>query len=227
MNAVIIGGSHGIGAALVDKLKAKGFFVHSFSRTEDQVADQWTSYDVMSDEFPVEALPESIDSFAYCPGSIDLKPFHRIKIEQFQNEMELNFFGAIKSTQACIPGLKAAKGAAIYFSTVAVSQGMPFHSSIASSKGAIEGLVRSLAAEYAPDLRFNAIAPSLTDTPLAERLLANDAKREASASRHPLKRVGTADDLANMASVLLSDESSWVSGQIIGVDGGMSSIRSL
>lgn len=225
MNAVVVGGSHGIGAGMVKRLKNAGYSVHSFSRTQDEQADQWTQWDAESSNFPESALPEEIDAFAYCPGTIDLKPFHRIKSEQFEKEMKINFFGAVNATQACLDGLKKAEGSAVYFSTVAVKQGMPFHAGIASAKGAIEGLTRSLAAEYAPKVRFNVIAPSLTDTPLAERLLANDAKREASDQRHPLKRVGSIDDLSGAATFLLGKESSWITGQVLGVDGGMSSIR--
>ncbi len=125
-----------------------------------------------------------------------------------------------------LPLLKAAGNSAIVlFSTVAVKQGMPFHTSVAMAKGALEGLTRSLAAELAPKIRVNAVAPSITDTPLASRILNNEEKKQSSGDRHPLKRVGEASDIAQAASYLLTDESSWISGQILHVDGGMSSLR--
>jgi NAD(P)-dependent dehydrogenase (short-subunit alcohol dehydrogenase family) len=162
----------------------------------------------------------------YCPGTIALKPFNRFSPTDFQTDYQLQVLGAIQSIQTALPALKKSEQAAIVlFSTVAVQQGLPFHSLVSASKGAIEGLTRSLAAELAPKIRVNAIAPSLTNTPLAENLLNSDAKREANAARHPLKRIGEASDIAHMAAFLLSDNASWVSGQILHVDGGISSLR--
>jgi NAD(P)-dependent dehydrogenase (short-subunit alcohol dehydrogenase family) len=163
----------------------------------------------------------------YCPGSIRLRPFHRLKTQDFLSDLEINLLGAVKAIQACLPGLKKADAPAsiVLFSTVAVKTGMPFHASIASAKGAIEGLTRSLAAEFAPRIRVNAIAPSLTDTNLAKTLLSDDGKRTAAAERHPLKRVGTPADIAAAAKFLLDDSASWITGQIIAVDGGMGAIR--
>lgn len=144
----------------------------------------------------------------------------------FQTDYQLQVLGAIQSIQSALPALKKSKQASVVlFSTVAVQQGLPFHSLVSASKGAIEGLTRALAAEFAPKIRVNAIAPSLTDTPLAENLLNSDAKREANAARHPLKRVGEATDIAHMAAFLLSDNASWISGQVLHVDGGISSLR--
>ena len=140
--------------------------------------------------------------------------------------MNLNFLSLIKVVQGVMPKLKEAENASlVFFSTVAVKVGMPFHTSVAAAKGAIEGFAKSLAAEYAPSLRVNVIAPSLTDTPLAEKLLSNDSKKEKMSERHPLKRVGNAKDIANAATFLLSDENSWITGQIIGVDGGLSTLN--
>jgi NAD(P)-dependent dehydrogenase (short-subunit alcohol dehydrogenase family) len=159
--------------------------------------------------------------------TINLKPFHRISIEDFQKEMDVNFFGAVRVLQACLKGLKKSNVASVVlFSTVAVQTGMGFHAGVASAKGAIEGLTRSLAAEWAPSkIRVNAIAPSLTDTPLAASLLATPDKKESSDKRHPLGRVGTPEDIAKAALYLLSEDSSWMTGQIIHIDGGMSSLK--
>jgi len=138
--------------------------------------------------------------------------------------MEINFFAMLPIVQSIMPRMSLGSSM-VYFSTVAVGMGMPFHASIAAAKGAVEGFTKSLAAEYAPKIRVNCIAPSLTDTPLAGRLLNNEKKREMMDARHPLKRVGTPADIAQMAVFLLSDQSSWMSGQILGVDGGMSSLN--
>ena len=149
-----------------------------------------------------------------------------LKHKDFEEEMNLNFLSLVKVVQEVLPKLKKAENASlVFFSTVAVKVGMPFHTSVAAAKGAIEGFAKSLAAEYAPSLRVNVIAPSLTDTPLAEKLLSNDSKKEKMSERHPLKRVGNAKDIANAATFLLSDENSWITGQIIGVDGGLSTLN--
>jgi NAD(P)-dependent dehydrogenase (short-subunit alcohol dehydrogenase family) len=177
-------------------------------------------------EIDSNSIPDKLDGLAYCPGSINLKPFHRLKIDDFRNDIEINYIGAIKILQASLSALKASDlSSVILFSTVAVQTGMAFHATVAGAKGAIEGLTRSLASEYAPKIRFNCIAPSLTDTPMAERLLANDKKREAFSKNHPLDRVGKAEDIASMAKFLLSEQSSWITGQIIHVDGGMSNLK--
>jgi NAD(P)-dependent dehydrogenase (short-subunit alcohol dehydrogenase family) len=231
-NILIIGGGSGIGKAIIEDLIDKGdsqIYAASRSINEADLPDKVTKikYDVMADD-SLEGLPEQIHGLVYCPGTINLQPFHRFKIEDIRQEMELNLMGAIKVVQSLFKRLKASGNASVvFFSTVAVQQGLPFHSSVSAAKGAIEGLTRSLAAEYAPQMRFNAIAPSLTDTPLAAGLLSNDRKRESNADRNPLKKIGTPRDLAKMASYLLSDDSAWVTGQIMKVDGGMSSIRPL
>lgn len=228
---LVIGGATGIGAALVKELIADNHEVVAASRSIE-AADlpagvQRITYDVTNGE-TLEGLPDSLDGLVYCPGSIDLKPFKRIKMEDWQHEMQLNFFGAIGVLQQALPLMKdSANASVVLFSTVAVQQGLPFHSSIAAAKGAVEGLVRSLAAEYAPKIRFNAIAPSLVDTPLASNLLSNERKRESNAERNPLKKLGRPEDLAQMAAYLLSEKGQWITGQILKVDGGMSSIRPL
>lgn len=229
-NYLIIGGGSGIGQAVLEELVKEGHQVWAGSRSAESTialpgVNAFT-YDVSSDEDLADYLPDHLDGLVYCPGSINLKPFARIKPEDFHAEMNLNFMGAVKVIQAALPALKKSeKASVVLYSTVAVQLGLPFHSSIAAAKGAVEGLTRSLAAEFAPKIRFNAIAPSLTDTPLASSLLSNDKKREANAERHPLKAVGTPQDIAAMSLFLLSDQSAWISGQVLKVDGGMSSIK--
>ena len=142
------------------------------------------------------------------------------------NDFNLQVIGAIKVIQAIMPKLKKAENASIVlFSTVAVQTGFSFHSQVSASKGAIEGLTKALAAEFAPKIRINCIAPSLTDTPLATSLINTEQKAEANAQRHPLKRIGKAEDLANMAEFLLSEKSGWITGQVFHVDGGMSALK--
>jgi NAD(P)-dependent dehydrogenase (short-subunit alcohol dehydrogenase family) len=185
------------------------------------------AFDVTQDDFPAEAIPDKLKGLAYCPGSIRLRPFARLSPQEFYEDYQINLLGAVVTIKGCLRPLKKADppSAIVLFSTVAVGTGMPFHASIASAKGAVEGLTRSLAAELAPRVRVNAIAPSLTDTPLANDLLADENKRKAAAERHPLKRTGTPLELANLAEYLITDESSWITGQIYSVDGGMSAIR--
>ena len=222
---LIIGGSYGIGAALVDLLPQEDRIFIASRTNEKHSADHITHlpFDVLQDDPSFLPLPESIDSLVYCPGTINLKPFKMMSLEHFREEMELNFFGLVKTVKATIDRM-AEGGSMVFFSTVAVQTGMPFHSSISSSKGAIEGFARSMAAEYAPKIRVNAIAPSLVDTPLAARLLNNDKKRDMMADRHPLKRVGEPGDIAQMTHFLISKQSSWITGQVFGVDGGKSSL---
>jgi NAD(P)-dependent dehydrogenase (short-subunit alcohol dehydrogenase family) len=179
------------------------------------------------DENPnFDFLPDTFDGLVYCPGNISLRPFARIKSEDFMADFNLQVLGAIRCIQAVLPRLKNSENASIVlFSTVAVQLGLGFHSQVAVSKGAIEGLTRALAAELAPKIRVNCIAPSLTDTPLAASLLSSEEKREANAQRHPLKKIGTTQDIANMVEFLVTDKSSWMSGQILHLAGGMSSLK--
>ena len=177
---------------------------------------------------PLPDPPDSIPGAAYCPGTVNLKSFRALSEEDFRRDWEVNVLGAVRFLKACQARLKGDEGApasVVLFSTVAVGQGMPMHSSVAAAKGAVEGLVRSLAAEWAPKVRVNAIAPALIDTPLVDRMLATPEKREAMAARYPLKRVGTTADAAAMARFLLSPDSGWVTGQVLGLDGGMSTLR--
>lgn len=227
-NILIVGASSGIGLALAQRLSAENHQVYgTYRNTELASSDNIVAHalDVESD-FDLDFLPEQIDGLVYCPGSINLKPFARIKPEAFVTDLNLQVVGAIKVIQACMPRLKKSDNPSILlFSTVAVKSGYNFHSQVSVSKGAVEGLTKSLAAEFAPKIRVNAIAPSLTDTPLAAKLLSSDQKREANAERHPLKRIGTVEDMAAMGRFLLSEEASWITGQIMHVDGGMSAIR--
>ncbi|MEO1513693.1 MAG: SDR family oxidoreductase [Bacteroidota bacterium] len=228
-NIVVFGGSSGIGLSLVQQLLDKGYNLSVVSRTGDNLASlgvQHIAADVLTDDLKGLPLPDRIDGLAYCPGSITLKPFRSLKPEQFRSDYEINVIGAVRALQACQRKMKASDSASVVlFSTVAVGQGMPFHSSIAAAKGAVEGLTRSLAAEWAPRIRVNCIAPSLTDTPLAAKLLSSEEKKEASANRHPLRKVGESRDVAALAAFLLSEQANWISGQLIGIDGGMSTLR--
>lgn len=228
-NILLIGGSRGIGYQISELLNENhNIIVASRSAGDlDTGKLKHMKFDVLNDDISNLDLPDQLDGLVYCPGSIDLKPFKMFKIKDFEKEMELNFFGMLRSVQGVLDKLKNSKQASlVFFSTVAVKVGMPFHTNVAAAKGAIEGFAKSLAAEYAPNFRVNVIAPSLTDTPLAEKLLSNDDKRKKMDQRHPLKRVGEAKDIANLAAFLLSDNSSWITGQILGVDGGLSTINS-
>lgn len=228
-NYFIVGASSGIGKTIAENLASEGHHVFgTFNKNvcSNQENLQYNAFNVMDEALDISFLPETIDGLVYCPGSILLKPFHRIKAEEFMNDYQLQVLGAIKTIQAVLPRLKASNQASIVlFSTLAVQTGLNFHSMVASSKGAIEGLTKALAAEFAPSIRVNCIAPSLTDTPLAASLLNTEEKRQANALRHPLKRIGSSHDMANLAQFLLSDKSSWMTAQIVHADGGMSSIR--
>jgi NAD(P)-dependent dehydrogenase (short-subunit alcohol dehydrogenase family) len=230
-NIFIVGGSSGIGLELVKILGVDHYEIYVGSRTNSTLLDlpqvHHLALDINAESFDLEDLPERLHGLVYCPGTIVLKPFQRLSIDDFLNDFNVNLLGAVKVIQGCLKRLKKSPDGAsiVLFSTVAVKTGMAFHASVASAKAAVEGLTRSLAAEFAPRIRVNAIAPSLTDTPLAENLIANEDKRKASADRHPLKRIGFPRDIAQLAAHLLSDSGSWMSGQIIHVDGGMSALR--
>ncbi len=228
-NILIIGASSGIGLELTRILNENNN-IYAMSRSRGELPEseniKWKEFDVLNAEIDTGFLPDQLDGLVYCPGSINLKPFRGLKVADVMSEFELNALGAFKVIQAVLPKLKKSEGASVVlFSTVAVGQGMPYHASISMAKGAVEGMTRSLAAELAPSIRVNAIAPSLTDTPLASRLLSSDERRDASAQRHPLKRVGKPADIASMAAFLLSDKASWITGQIMSVDGGMGALK--
>jgi len=226
---LIVGGSSGIGKTIVENIKGKGKVYATYHKHEVASRDDinYLPYDSTGDH-PLDLDVDHLDGLVYCPGTINLKPFHRLTSKDFIQDFEINLLGAVKVIQQFLPQLKKSENASVVlFSTVAVQQGMSFHSSVAASKGAIEGLTRSLAAELAPKIRVNAIAPSIVNTPLAERLLNTEEKINASGKRHPLQKIGKAEDIAAMTEFLLSDQTSWITGQIIKVDGGMSSIKML
>ena len=223
---LLVGGSTGIGKALAEELLQKGHKVTMASRNRpaiDHSQFNHLTFDVLTSDASELSNVGALDGFSYLPGSIALKPLQMLKEEQFKSDMEINFFGLVR----CVKSISSQLGegaSLVFFSSVAAQLGMPFHSSIAAAKAAVEGFTKSLAAESAPKWRVNCIAPSLTDTPLASRLLNNDKKREMIEEKHPLKKIGKATDLAKLALFLLSDDSSWITGQVIGNDGGKSTL---
>lgn len=229
-NYFIIGASSGIGQTVAHQLADSGHRVYgSYNSTPVASSHAHISYhhvDILEESLCFDFLPEVLSGVVYCPGSIHLRPFARIAPADFARDYQLQVIGAIKTIQAVASRLKASNHASIIlFSTVAVQVGLPFHTQVSASKGAIEGLTKALAAEYAPKIRVNCIAPSLTDTPLSAALLNTEQKREANAQRHPLKRIGTTVDIANMVEFLLSQKGSWITGQIMHVDGGISTLK--
>jgi 3-oxoacyl-[acyl-carrier protein] reductase len=232
-NILIVGASSGIGLATAQQLAAAGATLYTASRhLPAELETLGTTHLVYDATQPVgtafDQLPDVLHGLVYCPGSIKLRPFERVPVEDFRSDFELNVLGAVQALQATVKRLKKAEGGAsvVLFSTVAAAVGMSFHTSIATAKAAVEGLTRALAAEYAASgLRVNCLAPSLTDTPLAAALLNTPEKAEAGAKRHPLQRVGRATDLAGMAAFLLSDQATFITGQVLAVDGGMGKLK--
>ncbi|MBO74167.1 MAG: oxidoreductase [Flavobacteriales bacterium] len=225
----VIGDSGGIGEAIRNQLLEAGHRVIGVSRkgvSEQQSDYQSLVFDAVAHPCDLSNFAGQLDGLVYCPGTIRLKPLKGVKREHAFEDFEVNAWGAVQTLQANAALLKKAPTASVVlFSTVAVQTGMPYHTSIAMAKGAVEGLTRTLAAEWSPSIRVNAIAPSLTDTPLAAPMLSSDAKREAAAERHPLKTVGKTSDLASLATWLLAGGSNFVTGQVYTADGGIGSIR--
>ena len=228
---LIIGGTSGIGLETT-KLLSKSNRVIVLNREKRNLDGlnnvEFISADVTKPMTELPQISEPINGIVYCPGTINLKPLKSLKLDDFQNDFELNLLGAVKVINKYFNNLKeAGKSSIVLFSTVAVQTGMPYHASIASAKGAVEGITRSLAAEFAPNIRVNCIAPSITNTPLADKLINNEAKLKASEDRHPLKRIGDAKEIAEAAAFLLSDSASFITGQVIKVDGGISAIKNI
>jgi 3-oxoacyl-[acyl-carrier protein] reductase len=232
-NILIVGASSGVGLTLLNSLVDQGAQVYAACRS---TSSEWPAgvihipYDVLAEGASItESLPEQLHGLVYSVGSITLKPFSRLTEDDFITEYRLNVVGAAKTIQQAYRSLRGAKPSSIVLiSSVAARAGMSYHASIAAAKSGVEGLALSLAAEFASqEIRVNVVAPSLTDTPLAASLLSSSEKREASAKRHPLGRIGTPEDISSAISFLLSDESSWISGQVLGVDGGMSTLKTL
>lgn len=229
-NIVIIGCGQGIGFSTATIL-SENYNVIGISKTQNSKVEQlnieFHQIDILNGNLDEINFPDVIDGLVYAPGSINLKPFNRLSANDFKNDFEINVMGAVKVIQKLLPNLKKSESASVVlFSSVAAKLGMPFHASVSASKSAVEGLTKSLAAELSVQkIRVNAIAPSLTDTHLASQLLSTPEKREASGKRHPLQRVGNAEEIAKMVEFLLSENSSWITGQIIGIDGGMGSVK--
>ncbi len=230
-NMVIIGHSSGIGAALSELMSAEKttlvygtYCTHQPASVHENIFSH--HLDVLSENPDYSFLPDTIHGLAYCVGAINLKPLLRCSNEDFLQDYRLQVLGVVTAIRAALPALKKSGNASVVlFSSVAVQTGFPFHSLVSASKGAIEGITRALAAELAPSIRVNCIAPSLTQTPLAGSLLNTPEKNAAHAQRHPLKKIGEASDIAAAAAYLLSAESKWVTGQVLKVDGGMSTLR--
>lgn len=225
---LIIGGTNGIGKAIAERLIGQGLPVITVGRSANAPSGvlEHVVSDVVRNGLPTDRIPERLAGMAYCPGSIVLKPLRSTTLDDLRLALEVNLIGAFRCAQATSESLKRTPcSSMLFFSSVAVGQGMPFHTAIAAAKGGVEGLVRSLAAELAPQVRVNCIAPGLTRTTLSDKLLNTPEKEKASADRHPLKRVGNVHDIAAMATLLLTPDGSWISGQVIGVDGGLSSLR--
>ncbi len=225
-NILVIGGSKGIGREIVNSQLEKGNNCYNFSRTESGINNQnliEEKIDILSDELPDI---ENIDSVIYCPGSINLKPILQLKEEDFVNDFNINVLGAIKTVKTYLNNLKKGDDPSLlFFSTVAVGQGMPFHSSVSVAKAGIEGLTKSLAAELAPSIRVNCIAPTITRTDMAQRILRNEKIEENIANKHPLKKICEAKDISDMADFLISHNAKNITGQIMHVDGGMSTLK--
>ena len=222
---VLIGGSKGIGNAIANSLLETHTIIN-ISRSSPELTHQnLTHYscDVLADDLPDLDI---VDTLIYCPGSINLKPISRLSLEDFREDFEINVLGAVKAIQKYLPMLKSGKQPSVLlFSTVAAKLGMPYHASIATAKSGVEGLVKSLAAELSPTIRVNAIAPTVTDTDLAAKLLRNEKMIENIKERHPLKKFLNPEEVAEMAGFLISDKASSLTGQIFEMDCGIVSVK--
>lgn len=234
---IIYGGASGIGLATGKQLKEKGYALHLVGRNEEALASAadglgagFTVGDVKDTDLfgrVAEDAGKSVHGLVYAVGTINLGAFQRFKEADYLEDFRVNAVGAALAVQSVLPALKNSFGTAsvVLYSTIAVQQGFKLHASIGMAKGAVEGLSLSLAAELAPKIRVNVIAPSLTNTPLASGILSNEKMAEAIAKMHPLPRLGTPEDIASMTAFLISDESDWMTGQVLRVDGGRSTLR--
>jgi|TARA_X000000950_G_scaffold286597_1_gene395990 NAD(P)-dependent dehydrogenase (short-subunit alcohol dehydrogenase family) len=223
---LIIGGTKGIGKAIIDLLIEENKII-CMSRSVSNYNHE--NYNHIQLDATIDNYPdlEKIDSLVYCPGSINLKPISTLSIEDFRNDFELNVIGAVKSIKKYLPLLKKGENPSILlFSTVATKLGMPYHASVSASKSAIDGIVKTLGAELAPKIRINAIAPTITNTELASKILRNEKVLENMIERHPLKKILSASEVAKMAKFLISEDGSSISGQIINMDAGIVSFKS-
>ncbi len=235
MTKHIIVGAGGIGSAIGRRLKAHGSDLHLISRSPETLARELGASQSVADvtdavalDAAVQAAGKQVDGLCYSVGTINLKPFARLTDQDALRDFEINALGAFRAIKSALPALKAstqATSSILLFSTVAVAQGFASHASVAMAKGAIEGLTRALAAELAPNIRVNCIAPSLTRTPLASFITSNEATTNAIAGMHALQRIGEGEDMAALAALLLSPDAGWITGQVIGVDGGRSTLR--
>jgi len=227
-NILIIGGNSDIGLEINNLAKAEGHSVYGTSRDETTSSnyDNFIHLDPNQSLDALDNIPEDIHGLVYCPGTINLKSLQRLTLDDVKAEMEVNFYGAFNVIKKVLPNLKKNDGASVVlFSTVAANTGMPMHSSIAASKSALEGFAISLAAELAPRVAINCVAPSIVDTKLASHILSTDERKEASAQRHPLKSIGTSKSIATSAYFLLSAKENWITGQVISADGGLSTLK--
>jgi NAD(P)-dependent dehydrogenase (short-subunit alcohol dehydrogenase family) len=234
---VIFGGSGGMGASTARLLATREHELHLVGRNEEKLqevaaeigADHTVADVTDPDSFAAvaEAVGKECSGLVYAVGSINLGSLQRLQVDDFQRDFQINAMGAALAVKSLLPQLKrsARPASVVLYSSVAARQGFAFHTSIGMAKGAVQGLTLALAAELAPKIRVNAIAPSLTKTPLAEKILANEKMAETITSQHALKRLGETDDLAAMTAFLVSEDSGWITGQVLGVDGGRSTLR--
>ncbi len=216
---LLVGASSAIAQTTKSTLLDKGYEVTQLSRVES-----FSDYELTDYLSALPAIDDRFDGIVYFPGSINLKPFRSLKLEDFQSDFNIHVLGAVNVLKTYQSNLNEGSSV-VLISSVAATTGMPFHASVASVKAAVEGFARSLAAEWAPKIRVNVVAPSLTQTPMAEKLTNTPEKIEAGAQRHPLKRLGNTTDLANAITFLLGEESAWITGQVLAVDGGMGNLK--
>ena len=225
---VIIGGSSGIGLELVKLFEANKWNVTATfysNPVTDRESVRYVQFSALDGTIEPILFPERIDGLIYCPGIINLKQFHRTTSEQFLDDYKIQVLGAIKTIQALLPNLKKSDHASIVlFSSIAATRGFKYHSLVSSSKGAIEGLSKALAAEFAPKIRVNVIAPSITDTPLAENFLNSEKKRDFHRKANPLNKFASVSNISELAHFLLSERSSFITGQTFHIDGGLSTL---